>query len=464
MLSVAAIAVLTRALTPTEYGLYALVIAAVTMLNSIIFTWNSKAVYRSFASLRSDPSRLFRAAIVGFASSFIASIICVLLIYEAVDTKVDAALLLGGGLLLAAYAWIELASSILNLEGRAIDYVALMSSRAAINVCLGGLAAWLTGSAAWVICVMAFGWGVLAIVPRFSSWVWRAQGATIVRSDMTTMLRYGVPLSLSIALSQLISSADRGLLGLLSGPGAVAMYAVGYDLVQFCIGAIGSALSLAYYPRIIAAADVEGTEPARAILHTYSVVQLAVVLPAAVGLACVARPLAEVIVGESLRNGAAEVMPLISISALLITLKAFYADFSFQLARWTLGGAVTSAVALVANIGCNLILIPRDGIWGAALAAVIATAIGLGLSLLISRKKGFPLPGLTMDHLRVVVSVGLMAFVLKLFGTGRGFSGLALDIITGAAIYAVAMVMLNPLHVRAHVIASIARARACLAR
>jgi len=62
---------------------------------------------------------------------------------------------------------------------------------------------------------------------------------------------------------------------------------------------------------------------------------VALALPAAVGLALVARPLAEVMVGPALRVGAARVTPWIAASALFSGLTVYYLNPAFTLARRT---------------------------------------------------------------------------------------------------------------------------------
>src|SRR3989344_3122313 len=109
-------------------------------------------------------------------------------------------------------------------------------------------------------------------------------------------------------------------------------------------------------------------------------------LPAAAGVALVARPLAEVLIGEELRVAAASITPWIALSALLYGLTAYYFGQAFTLGRRTKRLLAAMALPAAANVVLNLILVPRFGLMGAAWATAASFALGLAATLLMGRR------------------------------------------------------------------------------
>src|SRR3989344_5295188 len=143
-------------------------------------------------------------------------------------------------------------------------------------------------------------------------------------------------------------------------------------------------------------------------------------LPAAAGVALVARPLAEVLIGEELRAAAASITPWIALSALLYGLTAYYFGQAFTLGRRTKRLLAAMALPAPAHLGPHLIPVPRlrpvgaggDGLVRGAGAAGVGAAVG-----------ALPPP------------IG-------------GLAELALDATTGAVVYAFAALALNAAGVR----------------
>ena len=116
-------------------------------------------------------------------------------------------------------------------------------------------------------------------------------------------------------------------------------------------------------------------------------------LPAAVGLALVAQPLADVLVGEDLRDGAAAITPWIALSGLMAGLTTYYFHMAFTLGKATRLLLAAMAVPAAANIILNLALIPIMGLMGAVAATAISYGLGLLASALIGRRvMALPIP------------------------------------------------------------------------
>lgn len=434
LLGLATIAALTRLLSPAAYGDYALAVSLAGLLNALLFSWNSQALYRHYATAgQSGLPRLLATGLAGFLAAL--GLTAVAAVAAAPFVTAGRALVAAGLLLTATFAWLELTGLMLNLEARAGRYSLLQFARSLVQLAAGGAAALVTGSAAAVVAAVAAAWLLLAVLPAFGGWVGIARRGRFDPATARRLMRYGLPLALSIALGQLLASLDRLMLAGMGPHAAVGEYAVGFDLVQFAIGALASALSMSFYPAILRTLEEAGPAAARARLAIYSAIQWALLLPLAAGLAITAPGIARLLIGPDLREGAAAVMPWICAGALMAMLKAFHADFAFQMGRWTAGGAITAGAALAANVVLNLALIPRHGAPGAALASALSFAVALALALVLGRWRGFPLPPPGRDHARALFATGGM--VLALWPTrGAGTAGmLATQVALGVAVY-----------------------------
>ena len=140
-------------------------------------------------------------------------------------------------------------------------------------------------------------------------------------------------------------------------------------------------------------------------------------VPAAVGLALVARPMAEFMIGEDLRGAAAAITPWIALAALMSGLSSYYFGQAFTLGKRTSLLFVTMAIPAATNVVLNLILIPLHGVMGAAWATAASLAIGLTSVILIGRRVvALPIP---VDSLiRIGVASGAMALVVTLNAAG----------------------------------------------
>ena len=174
---------------------------------------------------------------------------------------------------------------------------------------------------------------------------------------------------------------------------------------------------------------------------------LLVGLPAAAGVALVARPLSEVLIGEDLRTAAASVTPWIALSALLFGLTAYYFGQAFTLGKKTRRLLLAMAIPAGLNVILNLILVPRFGLMGAAWATAASFGLGMFATMLIGRRVvALPIPWESLA--RCVVATGIMALVVSRLPAIGGLGELILDAGVGAIVYAAAALTLNAAGVR----------------
>jgi O-antigen/teichoic acid export membrane protein len=267
---------------------------------------------------------------------------------------------------------------------------------------------------------------------------------------------YGYPIAASLALTVVLASTDRFLLALFLDEAAVGAYHAGYSIANRTLDVLFIWLGTAGQPALVMALERGGRErlvgAAREQLSTF----LLIGLPAAAGVALVARPLAEVLLGEELRVAAAEVTPWIALSALLYGLTAYYFGQAFTLGRKTTALLGAMAVPATLNVVLNLILVPQFGLVGAAWATAASFGAGLLATLVLGRRV-LPLPMAWEALIRCGVATGGMALAVSSLPAIGGAPELILDAGVGALVYAGLALTLNAAGVRDVVLSRLVR-------
>jgi len=254
---------------------------------------------------------------------------------------------------------------------------------------------------------------ILCIALEAPSMLRRAKGGKPDARRAAAYARYGAPLALSQILVLIVSVSDRFLIAAFLGDAAAGTYFAGYALADRTLDVLFIWIGMAAGPLAVALLEREGRDRAEESLRVQSEAMVLLTLPAAVGLALVAQPLAAVMTGASFHAQAAAIIPWIAAAGFLSGFSTYYLDQSLELARKTHLFPLVLAVPAAANIALNLLLIPRFGIMGAVAGTLIAYAIGAVSTYLIGRRH-FPLPLPVTAFVRTAVACGAMAAAVLL--------------------------------------------------
>ena len=431
-----AIVVFTRLLSPTDYGAYALGFSAFTLVGTCAFIWLEAAMARFFAA---EPEGSDRAAL--FATVYRTfAVLSVLAPAAAVAFALGAPAPAAVRWAVAAGVGSTVTRSLLKISqerrraaGQVRAYAALDMALTLGAFALGALGAAVgLGGAAPLL-----GTGVTSLVLVALTLPGELRTARRGRFDRARLGRYaayGVPLSLSLVLALVLATTDRFVLAAFTDEATVGAYHAGYSLSNRTLDVLFVWLGMAGGPAAVAAFERGGLEALRRTAVEQASLMALIALPAAAGLALVARPLAEVMVGPALREGAATVTPWIALSGLLGGATTYYFHTAFTLGRRT--GRLLAAMAIPAgaNVALNLLLTPRFGLQG----AVIATAVSYGLGVLASAALGrrvlaLPIPWTALGR-AALATAAMTAVVLRLPAIG-GAGELGLKALVGAAVY-----------------------------
>jgi O-antigen/teichoic acid export membrane protein len=258
---------------------------------------------------------------------------------------------------------------------------------------------------------------------------------------------YGVPVSLSLILSLVLATTDRFVLAGYLGEQSVGVYHAGYSLANRTLDVMFIWLGMAGGPASVAALERGGRPALHATAHDQASLMIALTLPAAVGLALVAHPLAEVMVGPGLREGAAQVTPWIAASAFLSGMTVYYFHTAFTLARRTKLLMAAMGLPAVVNLALNLALVPRFGLQGALWATLASYGLGALASYGLGRRVlSLPLPWQTL--VKSTLAAGGMAVAVRLVPASGGVAELAAKAGIGGLAYGLLAVALNVADVR----------------
>jgi O-antigen/teichoic acid export membrane protein len=444
------ILVFTRLLSPAAYGDYALAFSVATLGHTLSMTWIEAAMARFYAAEPEGQAResLFATvyglfAVLGFATPVAAA-----LVFAFAPWGHELKFAIGAGLMSAvARGLLKLSQERRRAAGDVKGFAGFDMAVTGGGFVAGGLLAGFTGMGAaspfvgvGIVSALCL---IFALPPELAV----ARRGKFDPKRARAFLAYGVPLSLSLMLSLALATTDRFVLAAYAGEAAVGAYHAGYTLSNRTLDVIFLWIGMAGGPAAVAALEQGGHEALRKTALSQAAMLLVVTLPAAAGIALVARPLAQVMVGPELMAEAAAVTPWIAAGAFFAGITTYYLHNAFTLARRTGRQMVAVAIPAAANLVLCLVLIPRFGLEGAMWATAGSYGLGMVASFVLGRGcLKLPVPWKALAG--VAVATAVMALAVSLLPALGGFPELFLKAGVGAAVYAAAVVALNPGGVR----------------
>jgi O-antigen/teichoic acid export membrane protein len=438
------VAVLTRFLTAAEYGRYAIVFTAMTLVHYLTLTWVEAAAARFYGDAAEKGEKpdhfatLMRASLwcsVGFG------ILCVgIIALWPSDTamKITLAAAFGGVFMRTI---IKIALETRRMAQDANRYAVVET----LHTLLGfGLA---------ITCVIALGMGPegaflgLAIASMLVLFIegpalWlAAKGGQPDPQRTKDYFAYGAPLAAGLILNLALTSGDRFIIGPFLGEAEVGAYSAGYNVAARILDIIFVWGSTAITPLLVAAYERGGAKDVIPIAREGFAIRLAIGAPAAVGIALLAGPICYVLIGEALRDRAAEIVPWIALAGLMAGMCEYFSE-AFMLTKKALQRALLMSVPAVLNICLNIILLPRIGLMGAVVATVAAYGVGMVLLAVVGRRH-IKLPIPLWETAKIALACGGMAGIVWALPSLGGIFEIALKASLGGVAYLGLAVLLN---------------------
>ncbi len=432
-------ALLTRLLPPEHYGRYGVALVIMSFGATLAFEWLGLA-YLRLARAQAD-----RAVAIGtFNRLFTALLLGVALVGAVAITLVprgDRTIVSAGVILMASYAWFEFRARF-HVAGLAPGaYLRMNVARAALILLAAGATSWLLRDPVWTALATAAATLAGSFVGGRA-----ARGGGFDPALARAALRFGLPLAASLALGSATGSLTRGLVGALGGVEALGLYTAAFVLVQNTLVVLSSGLSSAGFSLAVNALEAGNAEAARRQLAANGALLLAVLAPAALGMALTAADLAATLVGPGFRGTVTVLTPWMAAGAFLAGFRAHYLDHAFQLGHSMRGQIWVTASAAAVTLGLDGLLIPRMGPLGAAIAVTAGAAVAV-VHAAISGRAAFAVP-LPLEQGARVAGACLVMTLAVLAVPGVGAVALAGKIAAGSVAYGAAALALDVIGVR----------------
>lgn len=375
-LSLAGYMIFSRLVEPGAWGRTTLVTTAATALSSCLFGWMGVALMREQADSTLGASRLAALPRLFMASVVIVACLAAVL---AVSGLVPAYLVGLGLILTIAMAAFELSLNLAQARHRVGVFGAKTLLRGFAATALGAGAAWwgagetgllLAAIAALVLALAVF---AHADLPELAPML----HTPVERPAIAALAAFGWPIAVGVGLGWVVDMSDRFLIAALLGEADAGRYAMGYDIARYPLWLVITASSLVALPTAARAFDQGGAPAARPVLAAALITLLMVALPLLGLEMLLPRRLAHLVLGTGYADTAADIMPLVALGVVLQGVRAYLLDITIHLSRRTRPLVLMLSCAVVANLGLNLILIPAQGLRGAALATVLSHLVAI---------------------------------------------------------------------------------------
>ena len=224
--------------------------------------------------------------------------------------------------------------------------------------------------------LVAFAWAVLvesSVLAAGMLIVYRLSGRHLTSlrprwSRARRLLADGWPLILSASVAAVYARIDQVMLGQFTGFAAVGEYAISVRVIEFT-QIVPTVMALSVFPALIKSREL-GRDQYRARAQTFHSVMLWLGVAVAIPLSLGATPLVQTIFGSSY-EGAGPVLAIMAWTPIWMFISLARQRWLFAESEERIG-VVVDCTGCLLNVAANLILIPRFGALGAAVASLIA--------------------------------------------------------------------------------------------
>jgi O-antigen/teichoic acid export membrane protein len=439
LLGMATTVILTRVLSPAQYGLYGLSLVVMTFTAGVAFDWLLLCLTRFYEARQRDPRVVSTVLHLFTANVLLTAVVLVLVWLFKLRYLPEAGNYVIGIVMTWSYAWFEIVAGIEIVNLRSTAYFVMNSGRAVSVLVFAVSAAWLTRDPIWTAIGTAIGMFLGSLLRRGRIPLWGSGGfdADLARE----MIAFGLPLAVALLMGGIAFTGTRAMVEWLGTPEALGYYTAAFVLVQNTLVVVSTGIGSASYQLAVRAVESGDLAAARRQLLDNSTLLLAAMAPVSLGVALTAKGIAITLVGSQYAEAVSTLTPWMAASAFFTSIRACYFDQAFQLGHRPFLLIRVLGVAAVMSIGLAYWLIPRMGPEGAAIAITISAAAGCVLAR-VEGTAAFPLPLPVAAATKILLGCGVMALAV-LSVKGNTQIHFLMQVVVGALAYSVSLVALN---------------------
>lgn len=459
IVGLASLVVFTRLLSSDEYGRYAVFVAIGGAVSAVVFQWIRQCLVRFGVGAVADRQPLLGTLGLLFATLLALTMLVMVVLASPLGRLLRVSFT---GPELAVIASIVVATSCFEFcidaartDFRPWRYNLAIFVRALLTLVVGACVAALTHNGLDVVVAVAIAYSIsiLVAMPPWLVGVLRVDKATWKVAKQ--LIVYGVPLAGTLGLNYVLDSADRLMLAAMSGYAEAGVYSSAYNLAQFSIGATLAGLGLGALPLAVGAITNEGRLQVARFLGKNLILGMAITFPAVTGLVVLAPMLGKLLLGNYVPHKSEVIIIIVAIAAGLSALRSYCVDIVFMLQRRTWIQSIIIGVVTIINVALNIIFIPMWGGIGAAYATLIAFALAIIGSWILSRRE-LQIPFEWVETAKIAIACSAMAITLLLVrSVFNGWVWLLMNVVTGAVVYLAIVIGLNVRGTRARLVSII---------
>lgn len=397
VVSLLSIYVFARIFTQDEYGNYSFVLAQLTLASAVFFSWMRLSSFRFF-NIYKEQKKLFVDYIIRVYTLVFAFFVIIILIYlwlSDYEKDIKTLFVIGIAAILLTICYDQIATILrANLNSKLFAFYEVTKPiiKLATVVILVLI---LDFNESSIMYALIF--SNLIVITHFiikkksSLLLYVCSNADYTKYDFTKInkefLYYGLPLTLSFLFSNITSTSDRIIIKFLLDTESVAKYTLSYDLTTFTITNLFMILNFTFVPLIIRLVDSEEVDILKQKIMDYFNFILIIMIPAVIFFLVFAEEVTKFILGNQYNSiETVQIIRLISISAFIAGIKAYFFDFSFQFGKKTKNQIYPIVLGSIVNIILNFTLIPCYGLLGAIYASILSYIIALVSSIWLGQK------------------------------------------------------------------------------
>jgi O-antigen/teichoic acid export membrane protein len=422
VLSVVSVSVFTRVFIPQEYGLYALVIAATTILGATLSGWMQQSVLRYLPRFRADgrlPEFLSKLIVLMLGTSLAVGLLFFLIGPLVADRwAAYGPFLIPAALLIVSEMFFLILGSAIQADLRSKTFSIFKISKATLQLGFSLAFVFLVRRDVVGLIAGAVVANVLLVGPMLSRFGGVKNLIGLHRSFDSRFLRmfaaYGFPMIGWLLCGQILEVSDRFILGAIRGEAEVGVYSANYNLVRMGFGLISGPILTAMYAVVMNAWEDGYRGSISNIISQFSRYYLIAVVPLVTYVGVFRQEIVSIVLGSEFREGYT-IVPLVLGGAAFWGL-GMIAHKGLEIHEKTNTMLMLVIISTVTNLILNFVLIPDYGYDGAAFATFISYLLYPIVAFLAARRYVvWHIPWLSAGRIAVaaVVMAGSMLAVVR---------------------------------------------------